>query len=217
MVKSKQQYQPLFTSIPIIEILKRSESLTWTGCPADLLYILSSVNSACSGPVPPDPNVIAHLFSQVETFSPQKWAFATSNVSHLTVRYHVACIYKAAALIYMSQAFSHKSQQHYLAKWHILGSLDSIIAHFTSVGPGNIHFKGLLWPAFIIGAEARTEHQRSAIMEVLDHLWRLWRAQNVVYALEILKKIWEGQTTPEGASQPWIAYLYEQGENWIFV
>ncbi|OOO12171.1 Protein of unknown function DUF3468 [Aspergillus oryzae] len=217
LVKSKQQYQPLFTSIPIIEILKRSESLTWTGCPADLLYILSSVNSACSGPVPPDPNVIAHLFSQVETFSPQKWAFATSNVSHLTVRYHVACIYKAAALIYMSQAFSHKSQQHYLAKWHILGSLDSIIAHFTSVGPGNIHFKGLLWPAFIIGAEARTEHQRSAIMEVLDHLWRLWRAQNVVYALEILKKIWEGQTTPEGASQPWIAYLYEQGENWIFV
>ncbi|KAE8138993.1 fungal-specific transcription factor domain-containing protein [Aspergillus pseudotamarii] len=217
LVKSKQQYKPLFTSIPMIDILKRSESLTWTGCPADLLYILSLVNSACSGPIAPDPNVIAHLFSQTETFSPQRWAFATPNGSQPTVRYHVACIYKAAALIYISQVFPHISQQPYSVESHLPDSLDSIIAHFTAVGPGDSHFKGLLWPAFMIGAEARTEHQRSAIMEVLDHLWKFWRAQNVRYALEVLQRIWERQTTTEGASQPWIEYLYEQGENWIFV
>ena len=201
----------------MIDILKRSESLTWTGCPADLLYILSFVNSACSGPVAPAPDAIARLFSQIEAFSPQRWAFAAPRVSHPAVRYHVACIYKAAALIYMFQVFSHISHQYYSIESDILGSLDSIIAHFASVGPGDSHFRGLLWQAFMIGAEARTEHQRSAIMEVLDHLWRFWRAQNVRYALEVLKKIWERQTTPDGTAQPWIEYLYEQGENWIFV
>ncbi|KAE8400322.1 fungal-specific transcription factor domain-containing protein [Aspergillus pseudonomiae] len=217
LVKSKQQYKPLFTSIPIIDILKRSESLTWTGCPADVLYVLSLVNSACSGPVAPGPDVIVHLFSQIENFSPQRWAFATPNTSYLTVRYHVACIYKAAALIYMSQALSHTSPQYYPIESHMPGSLDSIIGHFTSVGPGDTHFKGLLWPAFIIGAEAQTEHQRSAIMEVFEHLWSFWRAHNVSHALEVLQKIWQRQATPEGASQPWIEYLYEQGENWMFV
>ncbi|KAE8377603.1 fungal-specific transcription factor domain-containing protein [Aspergillus bertholletiae] len=217
LVKSKQQYKPLFTSTPILDILKRSESLTWTGCPADLLYVLSSVNSACSGSIAPDCNVIAHLFSQVESFSAQKWAFATSDVSHLTVRYHVACIYKAAALIYMTQVFYHTSHQHYPVEPHMLSSLDSIIAHIYSVGPGHSHFKGLLWPVFIIGAEAQSEQQRSAIMDVLDHLWSFWRAQNVRYALEVLKKIWNRPVTPEGVSQPWIEYLYDQEECWMFV
>ncbi|KAF5860062.1 hypothetical protein ETB97_002088 [Aspergillus alliaceus] len=218
LVKTKQQYRPLFTSIPTIDILKRSEFLTWTGCPAEILYVVSVVNSVSSDPTRSTPTLINYLFAQAESFSPQKWALSCPTFAHITPRYHVACIYKAAALIYMSQVFFHRPQQRHLLESAGVGTLDATIAHFTSINTEDTHFKGILWPAFIIGAEARTEHQRAVIREVFDHLWGFWRAQNVRHALEVLNKIWaRQQITPDGASQPWIEYLYEQGENWMFV
>ncbi|KAF7595568.1 hypothetical protein BBP40_005603 [Aspergillus hancockii] len=217
LVKSKQQYKPLFTTIPPLDILKRSESQTWTGCPAELLYIVSLVNSATSNPGAPSPGLISYLFSQVEAFSPHRWALSSSNLSHLASRYHVSCIYKAAVLIYMSQVFSSLPYQNYPLEPVCFGPLDSIIMHFTPIQPQNIYFKGLLWPAFIIGAEARSATQRAQITKVFEDLWTLWRAYNVRHALEVLNKIWARETTTTGTSQPWIEYLYEQGENWMFV
>lgn len=47
-----------------------------------------------------------------------------------------------------------------------------------------------MWPAFVIGAEAKLLKQRVAIREIFGHLWVVWRTGNVSYALRGLREIW---------------------------
>lgn len=98
----------------------------------------------------------------------------------------------------------------------MMDSVDSTIGHMSSISTEDPFFKALVWPAFVIGAEARSEGQRKAVLEVTGHLWTAWRAGNVRNAVHVLKQIW-GRGDLEGWATPWIEYLYEWGEDWMFV
>ncbi|KAK1140837.1 hypothetical protein N8T08_009834 [Aspergillus melleus] len=92
----------------------------------------------------------------------------------------------------------------------------SILHHLQSMDPAGVHLKGILWPAFVIGAEAQTVSQRAFVTDVFGHLWTLWRCHNVTNALKVLEKIW-ARRAMDGSSRRWIEYVYEWGEDWMFI
>ncbi|KAE8366727.1 fungal-specific transcription factor domain-containing protein [Aspergillus caelatus] len=215
-VKAKQPYQPLFSMSTTLDILKRSESQTWTGCPATLLYVLSLVNAAASSSYELPPDLIDNIFSHLWSFSPMKWAVAVAETHYMKPRYQLACVWQAAVDIYALQVLPVPFESDVINGGRISNSLDAILHHLKSMDPADVHLKGILWPAFVIGAEAQTMSQRVLITDVFGHLWTLWRCHNVTNALKVLEKIW-ARRAMEGSSRRWIEYVYEWGEDWMFV
>lgn len=215
-VKAKHPYQPIFSMSPILDILKRSESQTWTGCPAILLYVLSLVNAAASSSHEMAPDSINIIFSHLRDFCPMKWAVASAELHHMKSRYQLASIWQAAVEIYALQVLPIPSETNSSNDGRTSKSLDSVLHNLTSMDPTDVHLKGILWPTFVIGAEAQTISQRGLITEVFGHLWTLWRCHNVTNALRVLEKIWACRAT-EGPSRRWIEYVYEWGEDWMFI
>ncbi|KAJ5367284.1 fungal-specific transcription factor domain-containing protein [Penicillium brevicompactum] len=213
-VKPSQPYQPLFTTMSIMDILKLCEHQTWVGCPAELLYLISLVNT-----VPESDeqslSLKSHIAGQLQSFSPHRWSIADTKVPRMIERYHFACVYKEAIAIYVSQVTARWTEEPF-SNLYTRDSLDSTIQHMSSISTDDPFFKALVWPAFVIGAEARNESQRKAVLEVTGHLWTAWRAGNVRNAVHVLKQIW-ARGDKEGWSTPWIEYLYEWGEDWMFV
>ena len=201
---------------PTLDILKRSESQTWTGCPATLLYVLSLVNAAASSSYEMPPGSIEHIFSHLRNFLPMQWAVAGGEVRHMKPRYQLACVWKAAVEIYALQVLPVPFESNVFNLGRISNSLDSILHHLKSMDPADVHHKGILWPAFVIGAEAQTLSQRALITDVFGHLWTIWRCHNVTNALKVLQKIWTRRDM-EGSSRRWIEYVYEWGEDWMFI
>ncbi|KAL7654182.1 hypothetical protein ACMYSQ_008847 [Aspergillus niger] len=212
-VKAKQPWQPLFSRSPTLDILKRCESQTWTGCPSALLYVISLVNSAASSPHETAPDAIPYIFSHLHSFSPMQWAVADAETHHMKPRYQLACVWHVAVKIYALQVLPVPLESHVL---RVNNLLDSTLHHLKSVDPADVHLKGILWPAFVIGAEAQTISQRALIADVFVHLWTLWRCHNVTNALKVLEKIWARRAL-EGSSRRWIEYVYEWGDDWMFI
>lgn len=144
------------------------------------------------------------------------WAIASANPHHMKPRYQLARIWQAAAEIYALQVLHIPSEMCHSHERRISRSLDSIFYNLKAMDPADVHLKGLLWPAFVIGAEAQTKAQREWISEVFGPLWTLWRCHNVTNALKVLEKIWARRAT-EGPFRPWIEYVYEWGEDWMFI
>ncbi|RAH64476.1 Zn(II)2Cys6 transcription factor [Aspergillus aculeatinus CBS 121060] len=216
-VKTKQPWQPLFSTSPTFDILKRCESQTWTGCPSPLLYVISLANTAASRSHETPPDLFAHIFSHLHNFSPMHWAVADAETHHMKPRFQLACVWHAAVEMYALQVLPVPFENDVLkSAGRANNSLDSALHHLKSVDPADVHLKGLLWPAFVIGAEAQTMSQRAVITDVLESLWTLWRCHNVTNALKVLEKIWARQAT-EGSSRRWIEYVYEWGDDWMFI
>ncbi|PYH49866.1 uncharacterized protein BP01DRAFT_378475 [Aspergillus saccharolyticus JOP 1030-1] len=187
----KQPYQPLFSTSPRLDIFKHSESQTWTGRPSILLYVLSLANAAASSSLAMLPDLIDHISAHLRHFSAMQWAVA-------------------AVVIYVLQVLPVPFERGVSNGGRIGTLLDSVLHHFKPMEPADIHLKGILWPAFVIGAEAQTTSQRALLSNVSGDLWTLWRCHNVTNALKVLKKIWVRQAM-EGSSRRWIEYDYEWG------
>lgn len=201
---------------PTLDIFKRSESQTWTGCPATLLYVLSLVNAAASSFHGMLPDLIDNIFSHLRNFSPMKWAVADAEIHHMKPRYQLACVWQAAVEIYALQVLPVHFESDVFKERGINNSLNSILHHLKSMDPADAHLKGILWPVFVIAAEARTMSQRVLITDVFGHLRTIWRCHNVTNALKVLEKIW-ARRDMEGSSRRWIEYVYEWGEDWMFI
>ncbi|OGM50660.1 hypothetical protein ABOM_000780 [Aspergillus bombycis] len=215
-VKTKQPYQPLFPMSCSLDILKRSESQTWTGCPSTLLYVLSLTNAAASSSHEMPPDLIDHIFSHLRHFSPMKWAVTGAETHYMKPRYQFASIWQAAVEIYARQVLPIPFESDVFNEGRISNSLSSILDHLKSMDPADVHLKGILWPAFVIGAETQTMSQRVLITGVFGHLWTLWRCHNVTNALKVLEKIW-ARRAMEGSSRRWIEYIYEWDGDWMFI
>lgn len=215
-MKAKQPYQPLFSMSPTLDILKRCESQTWTGCPSTLLYVVSLANAAASSSHQSPPDLVANIFSHLQNFSPMKWAVAGAEFHYMKPRYRLACVWQAAVEMYVLQVLPVPFENHVFNERRMNNSLDSILHHLISVDPVDVHLKGILWPAFVIGAETQTMSQRALLTDVFRHLWILLRCPNVTNALNVLEKIWARRAMEE-SSQRWIEYVYEWGEDWIFI
>lgn len=215
-MKAKQPYQPLFSMSPTLDILKRSESQTWIGCPATLLYVLSLVNAAASSSHKMLPGSIYNIYSHLRNFSPMKWAVAGAEIHYIKPRYQFACVWQAAIEIYALQVLPVLFEIDLSNERRISISLNSILHHLKSINPTDVHLKGILWPAFVIGAEVQTMSQMVLITDVFGHLWTVWHCYNVTNALKVLEKIWARRAI-EGSSRRWIEYVYEWGEDWMFI
>lgn len=213
-VRSKQSYLPLFSMSPTIQIMKLSDGQSWAGCPAELLYIISLLNhiSRCQSL---DSGLKAHILSAFEEFSPMKWAISNGKTCLMKSRYHLASVYKEAVAIYMSQVINLLYESNTVGI-PVTVSLDPTIGHIRSISHEDAHFKSLVWPAFVIGAEAQQESQRMAIVQVFEHLWTIWRCQNVRDALDVLKYLWS-RNDQRGYAGPWIGDLYGWELNLIFI
>jgi hypothetical protein len=207
-------YRPIFTTIPVIDVLKLSESQTWAGCPAELLFALSLTNAAASNP-DQTPDLVYHICSLLRKFSPSQWATSGSKADYVMPRYHFARIWRAAVEIYASQVFN-AVEDFDISMQYPTSSLDSIISSIGSMDPSNAHYRGLLWPAFVTGAEAHTPAQKSIIVKSYGHSWTIWRCENVTNALRLLQKIWKLREMGD-MPRRWIEYVYESGEAWMFV
>lgn len=201
---------------PTLDILKSSESQTWIGCPATLLYVLSLVNATASRSYEVSPDGIDNIFFHLRNFSPMKWAVAGVEVNYMKPRYQLACVWQVAVEIYALQVLPVSFESYVINEGRIRNSLHSILHHLQSIDPADVHLKGIFWPAFVIGAEAQTMSQRVLITDVFEHLWTLWRCGNVMNAFKVLEKIW-ARRAMEGSSRRWIEYVYEWGEDWMFI
>ena len=199
-----------------MDILRLCESQTWVGCPAELLYLISLVNTVPENDEQ-STTLKSHIARELQGFSAHRWSIGNSNtkVPRMIERYHFACVYREAIAIYVSQVTARWAGQPF-PELYAMDSVDTIIHHMSSISTEDPFFKALVWPAFVIGAEARTEGQRNAALEVTGNLWTVWRAGNVRNTVHVLKQIW-ARGDQEGWSTPWIEYLYEWGEDWMFV
>ncbi|KAJ6007849.1 hypothetical protein N7540_011825 [Penicillium herquei] len=215
-VKSKELYHPLFSTMPISQILDLSDGQSWAGCPAQLLSIISLLNNASINPTQSS-DFIASILLAFQEFAPMKWAIANKSPSVMKPRYHLASAYKGAVAIYMAQVMHGYVETHAIELPHV-DPLDSLIVHLLSIDFEDDHFKSLVWPSFVIGAEAKEESQRRSITQIFESLWRTWRCENVRNALKVLLYLWElrDQRKSSGHWQ-WINELYGWGMNWIFI
>jgi hypothetical protein len=197
----------------VIDVLKLSESQTWAGCPAELLFALSLINAASSDPEQ-TPDVVYHICTLLRKFSPKQWAAAGSKTDNVMPRYNFARMWRAAVGIYASQVLNAAVEGFDISPQYPTSSSDSVVSNIRSMDPSNAHYRGLLWPTFVIGAHSPT--QRSVIVESNGHSWAIWRCENVTNALRLLQRIW-GLREAGGMPQRWIQYVYESGEAWMFV
>ncbi|KAJ5724770.1 hypothetical protein N7493_006498 [Penicillium malachiteum] len=187
-VQSKELYHPLFSTMPITQIMDLSDGQSWAGCPAQLLSIISLLNNASIN-ISPSSDFMDTIFSAFQEFSPMKWAIANNNSSFMKPRYHLASAYKGAVAIYMTQVMHGYRETDAIQLSHI-DSIDFLILHLISINFEDDHFKSLVWPSFVIGAEAREESQRKSITRIFEGLWRRWRCENVRNALKVLQYLW---------------------------
>jgi len=160
---------------------------------------------------------ISTLFTGLNRSSPVDWASNYPERGYHEQRYHLAYAYKAAVEIYACRVIGGlPSGPRYLSESCISGLVDSAITHLASISPQDAPFKGLIWPAFVTGAEAQTTPQRTAVMEIFGHLWNIWRSRNVKSATEVLGSIW-ARDSSGSVRRSWINDSYEKGEDWLFI
>ncbi|RSL74044.1 hypothetical protein CEP51_011667 [Fusarium floridanum] len=126
-----------------LQTLRHSEHQTWVGCPAELLYLLSVIDSLRSvhHSVPERAATIASLCGCLSVFSPSTWAKDFPDQQHYQSRYHLACAYKAAIEVYASHVIGPPTEEQYLSKSYILDATQRGVAHMLSIPPHDFHIK----------------------------------------------------------------------------
>ncbi|KAI6360752.1 hypothetical protein MCOR25_006639 [Pyricularia grisea] len=200
---NKRDLSQLFGLEELDKILDRAESRSWTGCPSVLLKILCRVNSLCSVATQggaPQPEYAKDLLSQLETFSSAQWAANFRDPTQVPMRKHHASAYQGAIFIYARRAL----------RWHLSGIEDEeerlgrtahivVAEHLAHIASDDVHFKGILWPAFVAGAEARTNADRGVIRRILWDMYGLLHVRSVRRAIELLERMWTARTPSGGA------------------
>lgn len=201
-----------------LQTLRYSEHQTWVGCPAELLYLLSVIDSLRSvhHSVPEREDTIASLCDCLGAFSPSTWAKDFPDQQHYESRYHLACTYKAAIEVYASHIIGTSSKDQYLSESNILDTTQHGIAHMLSIPPHDFHIKSLVWPAFVLGAETERLDLRQAVRATFRHIWVSSCCYNARNAARMLDKIWARDSDGSG-DKSWLEFVWESEESWLFL
>ncbi|KAJ5792807.1 uncharacterized protein N7503_008785 [Penicillium pulvis] len=214
--------KPFYSQAMGPEMLKRLEETSWVGCPAYLLEVIFYVHTLWYqdselAPSAPQPSTLgvsmqegqplsresfAQLLQGIRTFDPVSWAQEMQTyffLDDISPRIALASAYQAAVYLYTSRVLS-KTREGYTAPWleTNLPSDHSQIAHdlitrICSVPTSDPHFKCLIWPSFIAGAECRRLSQRSLVLEKLGALYQAVTSVNVRNAAWVLRLMWQKQ------------------------
>lgn len=72
--------------------------------------------------------------------------------------------------------------------------------NFQAFDRDDTHFMGLIWPAFVIGAEMQTKDQRATIADIFARLWMVWCCANVLSAFKCSREF--GPNVPKKHQGP---------------
>lgn len=199
-------------------MFQRAERQTWTGCPAEFLRILSCFNSLAaqldSGSAHHTQLLVkaSALFTQLESFSCLDWAKAYPESQTVEQRNDLAHAYKVAITAYGRQLIRVPGRK--------LEDMESAVADaiacLSKIDPQDIHLKGCLWPAFVLGAEARNDVHRAAVLRILHDLYNLLHVRSIGRGILALERLWwRGSEALKETS--WLEILYEEGEELLLV
>jgi hypothetical protein len=201
-------------------VLKRLEETSWVGCPAYLLEVIFFVEaghfvapdkdpisqhtmSFSSVFLPDDSKPLQSpeaLLEHIQAFDPVAWAESMQSclyLEDLSMRIALATIYKAAVYLYASRVLSRPRSEHSsmvttsfrLPPDH--GAITNLLIHQIALIPvADPHFKCLIWPTFIAGAECRDPAHRPFLLEKLRALYYDITSVNVRNAAWVLSLMW---------------------------
>lgn len=201
-----------------MEVLQHSENQTWVGCPAELLYVLSAINSfRLDSEKIAEPQVAAlDLCNRLHNFSPLAWAENFAEQQYHESRSHLAHAYKAAVEIYASHIIGPLLDQDYLSAPHRPEILRPAIDHMLAISQEDFHIKSLVWPAFVLGAEAQDAELRDLVRTVFHRIWISSCCYNAKNAVEVLDNIW-ARDFNMSSGKSWLDYVWQLEDSWLFV
>ncbi|GAM39336.1 hypothetical protein TCE0_034r10805 [Talaromyces pinophilus] len=251
-VLSRPFYSPSMGSA----MLKRLEKTSWVGCPAYLLDVIFFVHAqrysetgetaeyslsflTPSGEATRAESPLAVL-RHIDAFDTDSWAEEMQSyltLPDLSQRLALARAYKAAVHLYARRVLSRTTafaSDCALTDFSIspLQSrktvANDLIQNLLLIQPEDEHFKCLIWPTFIAGAECTSREQRSITLRLLGLLWNGFYSLNLQNAACVLKVMWDKQderlqatgSEEEGGGDEgfdWIQELDQSSTDWLFI
>lgn len=188
-------------------VLQRAQSWSWVGCPAELIGVLHALNGLQSRVEKPSQEDVETTLSRLEKFSCSEWALHFPEKELYTQRLHMASAYKGAIVIYASHALRAYCENPPL----VADIVDLTLHHLKQISPSDSHFKGILWPAFVVGAEARLPEQRLWIANALEQLYGMIHMWNIKRGISVLQRLW-ARPLPTYDRTSWLEEVYDMDE-----
>ncbi|KAK6819623.1 hypothetical protein PG987_016106 [Apiospora arundinis] len=186
----------VFNESELPAVLQRAEGSSWTGCPAELLQVLCDVNRG----------VESESLGLISKFSCSQWAAKHHETASVTMRTHLAEAYRGAISVYALRVLSRE-----VVREDVTAVVGRGILHLRQIPSDDTHFKGILWPAFVLGAEATDLVHRAVILEIFQNLSRLLQTWAVNQATIILQEIWANADQPSIIPQSWLQHVRDKG------
>ncbi|KAL2793640.1 fungal-specific transcription factor domain-containing protein [Aspergillus keveii] len=211
--------KPFYTSAMGAPVLKRLEQTSWVGCPAYLLEAIFFVHAFFDLELADDPSsqpstvfpsaylplgsnplqCPENLARHIQAFDPVAWAESLQDtlfLPDLSMRIALATSYKAAVYLYATRVLSRTrpgattvSTNFGLPSDH--AEVAALLIHqFTLIPSTDPHFKCLIWPSFIAGAECRDPAQRPFLLQTLRTLYFHITSVNVRNSAWVLTMMW---------------------------
>ncbi|KAL5365442.1 fungal-specific transcription factor domain-containing protein [Aspergillus floccosus] len=222
--------KPFYSSDMGTEVLKRLEKTSWVGCPAYLLEVIFVVHAGwCSDPdaepIPPPAMNFSSIFlpegsnplespldllQHIQAFDPISWAEEMQSFYYLpdvSMRVALATVYRAAVYLYASRVLSRPRPSAAVSVGLGLPADHALVANLlireiTLIPVADPHFKCLIWPTFIAGAECRDPAQRPFLLRTLSDLYYDVTSVNVRNAAWVLSLMWQKRDAKRHGSVP---------------
>ncbi|OTA88167.1 hypothetical protein M434DRAFT_125466 [Hypoxylon sp. CO27-5] len=203
----------IFPRSELDEIFGRTELHSWTGCPSDLLSTLRVFSVSAVSSDPPSPQEIHQWIAQLRQFDTTSWAARCPQSASSHIRYSLGEAWKGAIEIYGRRLLGGRCPDIQEVPNDLV---DTTLSHLTQIDHRDTHFKGTVWPAFVVGAEAQTTQQREAILNIFGHLIEFLHLSMLHIAIVQLKRIW-ARSTPYPAGNSWIHEIWEQRDGLLLL
>ncbi|KAI0147845.1 fungal-specific transcription factor domain-containing protein [Hypoxylon sp. NC0597] len=207
------QLLDIFPQSELDEILEKTELHSWTGCPSNLLSTLRVFNVSALSSDHPSLQEIHQWVAQLRQFDTTSWAVKCPRSASVHIRYSLGEAWKGAIEIYGRRVLGGRCSD----IWDVPNDLvETALSHLMQIDHRDTHFKGTVWPAFVVGAEAQTMQQREAILNIFGHLIEFLHLSMLHIAIIQLKRVWARSTPyPEGTS--WIHEIWERREGLLLL
>lgn len=193
-------------------VLLRAQSWSWVGCPAELIGVLHALNGLQSRVQEPSQKDVELILTVLENFSCSDWALHFPGKDLHDQRFQMASAYKGAIAIYASHALRAHCENPPL----VGDMVDLALHHLKQISPSDSHFKGILWPAFVLGAEARLPEQRLWVANALEQLYSMIHMWNIKRGLSVLQRLW-ARPLPTYDRTSWLEEVYDMDEKLMLI
>lgn len=218
--------KPFYSASMGPAMLKRLEATSWVGCPAYLLEVIffvhglwypdSEIAAAIPQPTalpvsiqkgqPLSLESYAALLQGIRNFDPVAWAEGMQShyyLADLSSRIALASSYQTSVYLYTSRVLS-RAREGYAPAWPDVAIptdhsrvANDLIAQVCSIPVSDPHFKCLIWPTFIAGAESRRLAHRPLILQKFGAIYQTVTSANVRNAAWVLRLMWQKQDLRE--------------------